>query len=67
MESLQAFNEIIANIQWNWYMHVLRETQGPANSSEPFDRIIRAFRLKKSLCLISEFFLSDFTTCSVFL
>ena len=36
MESLQAFNEIIANIQWNWYMHVLRETQGSG-------KFIRAF------------------------
>ena len=60
MKSLQTFNGI------GTCMYRAKR-KAPANSSEPFDRIIRAFRLKKSLCLISEFSLSDFTTCSVFL
>ena len=34
--------------------------KAPAILTEPFDKIIRAFRQKKSLCLISEFSLSDF-------
>ena len=45
MESLQTFNGI------GTCMYRAKR-KAPANSSEPFDRIIRAFRLKKSLCLI---------------